>query len=363
MTFPAWSASPNASSEFTLIARDGRGPARYSPVMARADQLLNELFERPAAQGISLAFVARRGGATIAERYGVQPANEFEPDHAVTDATTLLSWSMAKSITHAAVGLLVGDGLLDVAAPAAVPDWAGTDKSEITLLQLLEMRSGLAFVEDYIDGEVSNCIEMLYGGTDPSFAHYAASLPLEHQPGTHFNYSSGTTNIVSRIVGDVVCGCSGGDAALRRTSVERFLRDRLFVPAGMTSAAVKFDDAGDFVGSSYVYATALDFARFGELYLHDGVADFGRGERVLPAGWSDHARTWSAHDSDSGLGYGRHFWLWPAFPDAFACHGYEGQFIVVFPERDLVIAHLGKTDTAHNPGLRMRLARLADALA
>jgi len=130
----------------------------------------------------------------------------------------------------------------------------------------------------------------------------------------------------------------------------------------MTSATPTFDDAGDFVGSSYVHATAADFARFGELYLHDGVVGRGGGERVLPTGWADHARTWSGHDGDSGFAYGRHFWLWPAFPGSLACHGYEGQFVVVFPDRDLVIAHLGKTDVAHHRGLTMRLARLAEVL-
>ncbi len=327
-----------------------------------ADRVISELFERPVEQGVSLAFMARRGGETIAERYGQQPANDFQAAETVTAESTLLSWSMAKSITHAAVGVLVFDGLLDLDQPAPVPEWAGTEKSQITVLQLLEMRSGLRFVEDYVDGETSHCIEMLFGGTDPSFAHYAAMQPMEHRPGEHFNYSSGTTNILSRIVGDVVCGGDVTDPTDRQERVEAFLNTRIFAPAGMAHATAKFDEAGDFVGSSYVYATATDFARFGELYLHDGVTDLGDGERILPEGWSQHASTWSGHADDSGLGYGRHFWLWPAFPGSYACHGYEGQFIVIFPDRDLVLVHLGKTDVAHNPGLQMRLARLAELL-
>lgn len=330
-----------------------------------ATDVLDEMFARPPEQGTSLAFVARRGGETIVERYGHQAANEFEPEKTIDATSTLLSWSMAKSITHAAVGLLVADGLLDVDAPAPVPEWEDTRKAEITLLNLLEMRSGLHFVEEYVDdvdGEKSNCLEMLFGGTDPSFAHYAAMQPLDHSPGEVFNYSSGTTNIVCRIIGDIVVGGPGGDPDARRTAIEEFLRTRLFEPAGMSSATATFDDAGDFVGSSYVYATALDFARFGELYLHDGVGDLGRGDRILPAGWTEQARTWSGHDDDSGLGYGRHFWLWPGFPGSFACSGYEGQFIVVLPDRDLVMVHLGKTVIAHNPGLRMRLVRLAELL-
>ncbi len=330
-----------------------------------ADDVVDELFARPATTGTSLAFLALRGGEIIAQRYGRRPANDFQEAEDITAGSTLLSWSMAKSVTHAAVGVLVGDGSLDPGAPAPVPEWVGTDKAAITLLQLLEMRSGLRFVEDYVDGETSNCLEMLFGGTDASFAHYAATQPLEHPPGSVFDYSSGTTNIVSRVVGDVVVAHSSGSPGSvveRREAVDDFLRTRLFEPAGMTSATVKFDDAGDFVGSSYVYATACDFARFGELYLHDGVADRGEGARILPEGWALHGATWSGHDDETGLDYGRHFWLWPAFPGSFACHGYEGQFIVVLPDRDLVMVHLGITDIAHHPGVRMRLARLAELL-
>jgi CubicO group peptidase (beta-lactamase class C family) len=322
--------------------------------------VLEQMFARPADEGISLAFVARRGGDVIAERYGRRPANDFYPAQDIDADVPLTSWSMAKSITHAAVGLLVADGRLDLDAPAPVPEWTGNDKESITLLQLLEMRSGLRFVEDYVDGETSHCIEMLFGGTDPSFAHYAAALPLDHPPGTVFNYSSGTSNIIARIVGDTVVEGADLGPSDRQAAINAFLRDRLFEPAGMTSADPQFDDVGDFVGSSYVNATARDFSRFGELYLHDGVTQCGRGDRILPAGWSDHAAQKTSHDPDGGLGYGRHFWLWPAFPGCFACHGYEGQFIAIFPDRDLVLVHLGKTDIAHNRGLQMWLARLAE---
>ncbi len=324
-------------------------------------QRLDDLFARDPSEGVTLAFVLQQGGEVVAERYGVLPANDFGPEQVLDAESTLISWSMAKSITHAAVGILVADGELDPAAPAAVPEWAGTEKEGITLLQLLEMRPGLRFVEDYVDGDVSNCIEMLFGGADPSFAAYAARQPLEHRPGTVWNYSSGTTNIVARIVGDAVHGSSGGSADERRASMERFLDERLFGPAEMTSAIPKFDDAGTFVGSSYVYATARDFARFGELYRHDGVADLGRGPRVLPEGWTDHARTQVATDPETGLGYGRHWWLWPQFPGSLACHGYEGQFTVVVPDRELVLVHLGKTDIEVQPALRRRLADMIAA--
>jgi CubicO group peptidase (beta-lactamase class C family) len=315
--------------------------------------LVDQLFERPESEGLTLALVVQHRGDVVVERYGVQPENLFQPETVITADSTLLSWSMAKSITHAAIGLLVVDGRLDLDAPAPVPEWIGTPKAAITTLQLLEMRSGLQFVEDYVDDSISHCIEMLFGESGPSHAAYAAALPLDHEPGTHFNYSSGTTNIICRIIGDVLTD-GAVDPAVRRHAVEDFLRDRLFDPAGMTSATAKFDAAGDFVGSSYVYATARDFVAFGELYRHDGVTDEGR--RILPEGWRDHARTWTAHEAENGCDYGRHWWMWPEFPGSLCCHGHEGQYTVVVPDRELTIVHLGKTDAAVLAQLRARLA-------
>ncbi len=290
------------------------------------------LFAPGAAHGLSLALVVMQEGEVVFERYGTQPDTLFGPGGPVTADTTLISWSMAKSITHAAVGILVGEGRLRLDAPAPVAEWVGTDKAGITLQHLLEMRSGLLFVEDYVDDSVSNCIEMLYGSGSDDMAAYAAGLPLVHEPGAVWNYSSGTTNIIARIVGDEV---GGG-----RAGMEEFLAERLFGPAGMSSAIPKFDTAGTFVGSSYVYATARDFARFGELYRNDGVA--ADGTRVLPVGWRDHARTFSAHDPEGAFDYGAQWWLWPDLPGSFGCHGYEGQYTVVVPDRALVVVHLGK---------------------
>jgi len=319
------------------------------------------MFERPEAEGVSLAVVVQQAGEVVAERYGTQPANVFEPAQPIGADSTLISWSMAKSMTHAVVGILTLGGLLDVDAPAAVPEWVGTDKEAITVLDLLEMRSGLRFVEDYVDDQTSNCIEMLFGDSGPSHAAYAAALPLDHEIGSFWNYSSGTTNIVARLAGDVVYGQIGGDPAARQAAMTEFLERRIFAPIGMASAKPKFDAAGDFVGSSYVYATARDFARFGELYRHDGVTDLGAGERILPEGWLDHARTKVAHDPDNGFDYGRHWWMWPQFPGSVSCHGYQGQFIIIEPERDLVVVHLGLTSVDVAPKLRLRLAELIES--
>ncbi|MGK0277002.1 MAG: CubicO group peptidase (beta-lactamase class C family) [Ilumatobacter sp.] len=331
--------------------------------MPELEQLVDELFSRPATDGQSLALVIQQGGSIVAERYGTQPANEFQSAVDLDADSTLISWSMAKSITHAAVGVLVADGSIDIGGPAPVPEWKGTPKEVITTLQLLEMRSGLHFVEDYVDGTASNCIEMLFGDGGPSHAAYAASQPLDHEPGTVWNYSSGTTNIISRIIGDIVSGSSGGDPGNRSAAVRAFLSERLFEPTGMATAEPKFDGAGDFVGSSYLYASARDFANFGELYRHDGVTDLGNGAQILPVGWADHAAVQVATDEESGFGYGRHWWSWPDIPGSYSCHGYEGQFIIVAPESEVVLVHLGKTDISVAPALRARLGGLLQQLS
>jgi CubicO group peptidase (beta-lactamase class C family) len=314
------------------------------------DREVEALFGRPAEDGITLAFVVVHHGEIVVERYGVQPGNLFQPDEVPVGADTpLISWSTAKSMVHAAVGVLVADGRLDPSEPAAVPAWAGTPKSAITVLDLLEMRPGLRFVESYVEGEPSHCLDMLFGVGAGDHAGYAAALPLDHPPGTVWNYSSGTTNIVCRILGDLVVG---GEPGMRA-----FLDQRLFGPAGMPDAEATFDAAGTWAGSSYVHAPARQFARFGELYLNDGVSG---GTRILPEGWVDHARTVVAHDPETGFGYGRHWWIWPDQPGSLAAHGYEGQYVIVLPERDAVVVHLGKTES----GVRDRLvARLRGIIA
>ncbi len=279
---------------------------------------------QPDEMGLTLAFAAVHRGRLVAEAYG--------PD--TTAETTLISWSMAKSITHAAVGLLVGDGRLDLDAPAPVAAWADDERRAITVQHLLDMSSGLHFVEDYVDAGTSHVIEMLFGAGIDDHAAYASGFPLDHRPGTVWNYSSGTTNIIARIIGDIV---GGG-----REGMERFLRERLLDPIGMTGAVPKFDTAGTFVGSSYVYATAQDFARLGYLYLRNGMWE---GRRILPDHWAEHARTpiGAPIGDDEPHGYGAHWWRWNRGDTAFSAHGYEGQRTIVAPAQDLVVVRLGRS--------------------
>lgn len=295
--------------------------------------------------GETHAVVAWRGDREVLSAFGSGYATECGPD------VTHISWSMAKSMTQALVGFLVLEGRIDIEAPAAVAEWANDERSAITLRHLLEMRSGLEWVEDYVDGDKSHVIDMLFGAGQADHAAYAASLPLVHDPGAHWLYSSGTTNIICRILGDVI----GGDTpAERRSLMENFIVTRLFEPLGMKSAVAKFDDAGNFVGSSYVYATAADFARFGRLYIDD--------RRLLPHGWIDLARTQVAIDPETGNGYAHHWWTWPQLPGALVATGYEGQYTIVLPDDDLVVVRLGKTPSEIRQNVVNDLVALVDEL-
>lgn len=323
----------------------------------RLDALLDPAFAHPTTPtlGASLAFVAVQGGRVVAERYGA----------GVSSTSQLISWSTAKSITHAAVGLLVADGLVDPAAPLLAPEWLGPDdpRAAITMDDLLAMRSGLRFNEDYVDAEASNCIEMLFGDGAEDVAAYTARQPLQHPVGEVFNYSSGTTNLITRHLATVLVESEGGDPQdpeARRSTMERFLRTRLFGPLGMTSADPRYDAAGTFVGSSYVYATARDFARFGLWYLRDGIWD---GRRLLPDGWVDDARTVRSVDPDDGWLYGHQWWVRPDGYGTFWANGYEGQSIICVPALDLVLVRLGKSPAAQSDAVEAFWHAIIDTFA
>ena len=317
--------------------------APHPSVGPRLYRLLEELTVETRRYGTTYAVAVVQGGELIAERYGGTLEHWDRPAEPVVPHTRLLSWSMAKSILHAAVGILVAEGRLDVDAPAAVPEWADPDdpRSAITLEHLLTMRDGLDFTESYEEGQVSHVIEMLFGEGQHDMAHYAAARPAAHPPDEVFNYSSGTSSIVSGIVAREV---GPGDA------YRQFLQQRLFAPLGMTSADPRFDDAGTFLGSSFVYATAHDFLRFGLLYLRDGVWE---GTRLLPEGWVDHARRIRSYDAAEDRWYGAHWWSVGDDLGTFWASGYEGQSIMICPPLDLVVVRLGRsTGDDHTATLR-----------
>ncbi len=296
--------------------------------------------DQPKELGQTLAMLVVHRGAIVAECYG--------PD--LNADTKLISWSMAKSMTQTALGMMVLDGLIDPDMPAPIPEWSD-NRGAITVRHLLRMRSGLTWNEDYVDGDTSHVIEMLFGTGASDMGSFAAALPLEHPPDAVWNYSSGTTNILSRVIRDTL---GGGDA------YAAYLADRLFGPLGMASATPTFDEAGTFVGSSYVHATARDFARYGLFGLRDGVFD---GERLVPEGWMDSARTMHAWDPEDQHGYGEHWWVMDDQYGTFSCNGYEGQRIACVPALDLVVVRLGKTPIDLGPAWRHRLVELIDCFA
>ena len=289
-----------------------------SALAERLAPIAKAFVDERAYKGHPFAFVVLHRGGVVAECY----------DKGIDRDTKLLSWSMAKSFANALIGLMVKDSLLDIHAPMDIPEWQGDGRKAITLHDLMQMQSGLEWNEDY--GARSDVNIMLHCERDMGL--YALSKPLEHKPGTYWQYSSGTTNIVMRYLRS------------RFPSEEAFIgymRSRLFDPLGIVRPVFEQDLSGTFVGSSYLYATARDFARFGQLYLDDGCVD---SERILPKGWVDYTRRPAAA---SGKHYGAFFWLngngkFPDVPrDMFYCDGHDGQDIFIFPSHELVVVVLG----------------------
>jgi CubicO group peptidase (beta-lactamase class C family) len=285
---------------------------------------VDRAFAPGSPHGETLALLVVHRGRLVFERYAEGRGA----------ADTFPSWSMAKSMLHAVVGILVGEGRLDLDAPAPLAAWRreGDPRGAITLEQLLRMVDGLDFVELYEPTGYSDVVAMIFGAGKADVAAYAIARPLLHPAGTYWSYSSGTSNVVARIAGDAVGG--GPEAMLA------FLRERLFGPIGMASAKPRFDAAGTFIGSSFVFATAHDFARFGLLYLRDGTWD---GARLLPRGWVDHARS----ETPASIGrYGAHWWLALDGSGIFTANGFQGQYIAIDPARDLVVVRLGVSTPA-----------------
>jgi CubicO group peptidase (beta-lactamase class C family) len=285
----------------------------------------------PAQPRLTKGIVVLHDGKIIAERY----APGYGPE------TPIWGHSLSKSITNALIGILVEQGKLRVDQLAPVPAWASVNDPHhaITIDQLLRMDSGLPF--DETDGPVNPMSRMFFLEND--MARYAATVPLVHPPGTAWAYSNLGYVLLARIAAD-----AAGDGGA--VNAERFVRDQLFAPLGMRNAVFETDLAGTLVGSSHVYASARDFARFGQLYLDDGVVN---GRRMLPEGWVAYS-----HSQTLKTGYGAGFWtnlvnegsvpVWdapwgiPQAPkDMFYARGAMGQYIVIVPSERLVIARLG----------------------
>lgn len=289
-----------------------------SALCSRLEPLAKALVDDRSYNGTPFAFIVLHEGRIVAERYR----------EGITPETRLLSWSMGKSVTSALTGCMVEDGLVDLYAPMDIPEWQGDDRKRITLNDLLQMQSGLQWNENY--GTRSDVNLMLHREKDMGL--FALSKPLEHQPGTYWYYSSGTTNIVMRYLRSRFAS----DAEFLA-----YLRDEIFAPLGIRNPCFEPDMSGTPVGSSYLYMTARDFARFGQLYLDGGhVGDL----RIFPEGWVEYS---AAPASGSQGEYGAFFWLnrggkYPDAPaDMFECRGHDGQEIFILPSQDLVVVVLG----------------------
>jgi len=287
--------------------------------------IADKLIEKDAYNGHAFSFVVVHKGIPVVEKY----RREFN------EKTLFLSWSMAKSFTNTLAGIMVKDGKWDVNQPTEIPAWQNDERKNITVNNLLQMKSGLEWNEDYGSGSDVNL--MLHRESD--FAAYVAGKKLESAPGTDWYYSSGSTNIVSWLIRKKL----NNDEAYYRLAYEG-----LFNRIGMPDAIFEVDASGTFVGSSYIYATARDYARYAMLYLQDGVFN---GVRILPEGWVKYTTT---PVSGSDGAYGSSFWLnqnkeFPAAPaNMYYCKGHDGQRIFIMPDEQLAVVILGYSPKPDN---------------
>jgi CubicO group peptidase (beta-lactamase class C family) len=336
----------------SLKARTTRGSRADLQVRrsATAQHVVDAAFTEPNRKRLrrTRAIVVLRDGEIVAEQY----------TRGFSAATPLPGWSMTKGVLNALIGILIGEQRLSLTDTALLPEWQPPDpRAAIKLEDLLRMRSGLKFSEVYAKFS-SDVIEMLFN--QPDAARYAARQPLDFAPGTTWSYASGTSNILSAIARRVVGASDYWD----------WPRRALFDPLGMTSAILEPDESGTFVCSSFMLATARDWARFGQLFLEDGVWN---GQRILPDGWVSFSTTPTAQSTNDN--YGAHWWLklQPEIgggtraaaripPDAFFAIGHEAQTLTVIPSRRLVVVRLGLSIYIDSWNQAEFLAELLDAL-
>ena len=307
-------------------------PRGESANQAELDAVVDEMFTDEDL-ALTNAVVVVQGGRVLCERYGGEQFYFDRPAEPITRDSQLLSWSMAKSMLHLIVGTLVDEGRLNPDQLAPVPEWSDDSdpRHHIQVRDLLAMRDGLDYVEEYQIDQTSDVIEMLWGEGKDDMAAFTAAKPLVHPPGTFYNYSSGTTNILSRIVADLV---GYGD------DYRTYLEGRLFEPIGMSSAVATFDTSGVFVASSFVHARALDFAKFGLLYLRGGEWE---GRQLVSREWAATAQVPLSVEASTDLLYSWQWWVSGDEYGTYWANGYEGQMISVVPALDALILRFGHT--------------------
>ena len=287
-------------------------------------------------------------GQLIAERY----ADGFGPD------IPLNSWSMTKSVTSALVGIAVGRGQIDLAAPSGIMGWDDPKdlRSQVTVEHLLHMTSGLEFNEGYEDDPLSDVNYMLMTAQDlPAFA---MQYPVTTQPGMRWAYQTASPVLLGLIL---------RDSFPSEETYHQFPYQALFNKLGMTHSHYQMDGGGTYVGGAFMYATARDWARFGLMYLNGGVVN---GEPLLPQAWVELSTT-ATPASLKARPYAAQFWLnqdgattmMPKVPrDAFAARGHYGQSTFIIPSRNLVVVRMGQTYQSGAWDMEAFLVKILSAL-
>jgi CubicO group peptidase (beta-lactamase class C family) len=288
----------------------------YNKLKVAVDGAFDKTGDKPSFK--TQAVVVVYNGNLVAEKY----ADGFDIN------TECISWSMAISIANALVGILVKQGKLDIFRSTGIDEWKKDERNEITIDNLMHMNAGLQWVENYFN--LSEVTKMLYMRGD--MYRYSITAPPENKPDSVWYYASGMANIISGIIRKTF-----------RNDIEyhEFPYTELFDKIGMTSAVMETDASGNFVVSAYCFATPRDWARFGMLYLNNGIFE---GDTILPEWWVKYTTT-PAIGSDGN--YGAFFWLWnqTKFPDVpadmYFCDGFLGQRIFIIPSKKLVVVRMG----------------------
>jgi CubicO group peptidase (beta-lactamase class C family) len=317
-------------------AKHAAKPLPVDPVNPALEAALDREFDEPESSPHrwTKSVVILHDGHLVAERYAPGYGRE----------TPQIGWSVTKSVTNALIGILVRQKKLAVEAPAPVAAWRDPKdpRHVITIDNLLRMTSGVEFGQSlYADwrSAFDPAAQMQFDMADE--AAFAETAALGAAPGTRWNYTNGNTMLLARMIRDE----AGGDAA----AVLRFAHRELFDKLGMEHVTLEFDGAGTPIGSSHMWASARDWARFGQLYLDDGVVG---GDRILPEGWVDYSARLTP--GSETYGYGAGFWTNRGTtggaakriglgmpPDSFMARGTQGQYIVIVPSARLVVVRLG----------------------
>lgn len=321
---------------------------------------VDDLFTRDDL-GETRALVVMADGKIAAERYG--PG--YGPD------TRLVSWSMAKTVTAIMIGMLVADGRLSLDESAPVEMWQrpGDPRGEITLRQLLQMRSGLRHTESGDPPWESSETRMLFLDGRDDMARWAKEQPLEAEPGAKFEYSSSTSVILADIAANALT--DSADPEARRAAIADYLQARLFGPLGMDSMVPEFDRSGTLIGGSLIHGTARDWAKLGEFLRRNGTAPGG--EQLVPSRWIEQMVTPSPRSPQ----YGFQIWINREFreagsqenhtlipdrapPSLFGLSGHMGQYVWVSPQQRVTLVRLGHSNSEERRVLKSEMADVLD---